>query len=404
MVTARNLKLFLLAVGILCGITQNSLAVRYGAAPVVDIPIGTTSKPKKIEQKVLLTIEMKPCYGNTASFANLRTRETHNSDSPDGTIWAIYKYNQDGKDLYFHCKRNICATDDNLGYAQCYVDPKSGNVLSPVIDSQKNSFLKMEYVGYVNPFSQQRDSQWRLDISSGPFSSYQLALLSLDTEYKGIAPAPSIEYAALVLSGNGGFRKTTNVPGNEKEVTTTVKNLYFFNLDNGVELDPVAKFYPVSNGESTYSEYCNVGRFSLVAHWHSHPSQDGIGCLFSATDRDGMDIAGVPSAVSDSGELCLMNPDEQKVYTVSANGGEVSLNEKLYESGMYPAEAQKNAPIDEKSKGDSQTKESSPSGGNYYLPETEDFNAVKQKQRSPAQVFSNGQWNESSRKVFGNGK
>ena len=390
----------LLVMGVICAMTPTAMATRWGAAPALDMTPAVASKPKakKAVQKVLFTIVMEGS-DKPDRFAEQRKKALEKCNYADVSNWGIFKSRKDGR--FYRCEQNVSPPDHGLGEGLCYVDPGNGNVFSTVTEEQKKRFMTVEYVGYIAPFAayDARARHWILD-AKGLFATLGKAYAALDAEYNATkrtaAEKAGVECGALVFADDGGYRKTNLIQGEQRgEIGFPEPGSgkpWLFDLESGEHLIAQPEFQKSVRP----SPDKKVKTMTLAGRWHSHPSHKNFGCLFSGTDHRTMKETGVASAISDSGELCMLEPGSNEVHVLAEDGGK---RKKEYDRANFPTvpcvAGDKTQPAPE---------------DNYYLPPTDECDAVRREAKtdetgkavpSAAEFFGTKSTNKSSRKVFG---
>lgn len=322
------------AVIVLCLVAQWSFALKFGAAPVI------SQKGNTQVQKVLLTIDISNPYREINDCLKVFEQTTKGESSDH---WGVYVKVGTPSPFYIS-KRNVCATSTSCDDGICFVEPSSGKVFSPTTEAQRKSFPKFQYVGKIcatTTRGKDKPLNLTLESSAGAFSTMEHAVLSFDEAVRKLPDAKVVEYGGLILNRGYFFYRTSLIKGTQdRSVVSYPKSLQVFadkdgtlwTLNTTIECQFVPKGKPL---ESRTEEYENV--LSIVGRWHSHPQgNDTAG--FSGTDYDSFVKAGIPSYLSDSGEvLRLSNTDEKPGDVMSiarTEDGGFALAEKKFEEDI----------------------------------------------------------------------
>lgn len=321
------------AVIVLCLVAQWSFALKFGAPPVI------SQKGKTQVQKVLLTIDNILNPYPTIDDCQKVFMQTTKGESSDH--WGVYVKVGTPSQFYIS-KSNVCATSTSCDDGICFVEPESGKVFSPTTEAQRESFPKFQYVGKICATTIRekgiQNSDVMLESSAGSFRTMEHAALSFDEAVRKLPDAKVYEYGGLILNRGDFFYRTSLIKGTQDSVVVPYpeslqvfadKDGTLWTLNTKIRCQFVPKGKPL---ESRTEEYENV--LSIVGRWHSHPQGNDI-AGFSGTDYDNFVKLGIPSYLSDSGEvLRLSNTDEgpgEVMSIVRTEDGGFTLAEKKYE-------------------------------------------------------------------------
>lgn len=265
--------------------------------------------------------------------------ESAKGESPDS--WGVY-VRVGTQSPFYVSMRNVCATSSSCDDGTCFVEPSSGNVLSPTTEEQRRSFPKFQYVGQICSRKISAKGKERLGVrlesSAGDFDTREHAALSFDEAVRKLPDAKDVEYGGLILNRGVRFYRTSLLRGTHStsEVDYPDTSQVFADKDGSLwDVDTRVRCEFVLKGRQPESETEEGGSvYSVVGKRHSHPGKNDT-AGFSGTDYDSYLAAGIPLYLSDSEEVLRLSETDEKsgdVMSIARTGdGGFSLTEKKYD-------------------------------------------------------------------------